>query len=374
MQNEHFTEEEKRIWNNAVRTKNHETIKKISIERQIKRFFENFEKKLINIIYQDFPEITTKNPEKILRPEFIDAYKMSVNPRYNKKQFHEILKKYLEGEFDDISQMNQFKTPKNQKWLSENLNEEQQKIWLSKNRKEYNFEKNESKENSFEKERQHHIRVINDKIREIGRLGLVFEEFTGEWWAHLEEHIKGILYYEEAFIRFHWWKHLFDDIRFQLESIKKIDEQEKIYKQNSIENRILTKHKKIIIEREQDPLRVMMMGNWVQWSCLAFESSTWNYYSTAANAIDANKAVFYLYNEKNELLGRVLTTIWQDQKLTRYKMYYAKFPEHWLDKIFDDYIKTLAEKMDIDINGGQYEVQNIESEEWYKDGEQRIFR
>lgn len=30
--------------------------------------------------------------------------------------------------------------------------------------------------------------------------------------------------------------------------------------------------------------------------------------------------------------------------------------------------------MDIDINGGQYEVQNIESEEWYKDGEQRIFR
>lgn len=82
-----------------------------------------------------------------------------------------------------------------------------------------------------------------------------------------------------------------------------IDEQEKNSKNTH------TKHKKIIIEREQDPLRVMMMGNCVNGSCLAFDNSIGNYYSTAANAIDANKAVFYLYNEKNELLGRVLTTI-----------------------------------------------------------------
>lgn len=93
------------------------------------------------------------------------------------------------------------------------------------------------------------------------------------------------------------------DIQFQFESMLEIDNQEKNSKN------IYTKHKKVIIEREQDPLRVLMMGNCVNGSCLAFDSSAGNYYSTAANAIDANKAVFYLYNEKNELLGRVLVTV-----------------------------------------------------------------
>lgn len=71
--------------------------------------------------------------------------------------------------------MRQFDTPKNQKWLAENLTEDQQKIWLSKNRKEYNFENNENEKNSFEIERKHHIRVINDKIREINELGFSFD-------------------------------------------------------------------------------------------------------------------------------------------------------------------------------------------------------
>lgn len=363
-----MNEKEKTQWENALRTKNIKSIKKISTERRMEIFFKHAENKIFAKIYEDFGEVAWENREKIMRSEFLDAYKMSINPRYNKEQFREILTRYLKWDFDNIEEMRQFDTPKNQKWLAENLTEHQQKIWLSKNRKEYNFENHENEKNSFEIEKQHHIRVINDKIREINELGFNFDANITDRDI-LTDYFLDEIETKRTEITQKWWEYLLADIQFQFESMLEIDNQEKNSKNSP---NIQTKHKKIIIEREQDPLRVMMMGNCVNGSCLAFDSSTGNYFSTAANAIDANKAVFYLYNEKNELLGRVLATIWQDQKITRYKMYFAKEPDYSLDKIFNEYFRDLADKMDMRMNGDQYRVQNIESEEWYKDGEVRV--
>lgn len=53
-------------------------------------------------------------------------------------------------------------------------------------------------------------------------------------------------------------------------------------------------------------------------------------------------------------------------------MYFAKEPDYSLDEIFNEYFRDLADKMDMRMNGDQYRVQNIESEEWYKDGEVRV--
>lgn len=50
-------------------------------------------------------------------------------------------------------------------------------------------------------------------------------------------------------------KNIFQDLSLQIQEIRKL-------KNNPHKN--IIKNKKIIIERENDPLRVMMMGNWVQ--------------------------------------------------------------------------------------------------------------
>lgn len=53
-------------------------------------------------------------------------------------------------------------------------------------------------------------------------------------------------------------------------------------------------------------------------------------------------------------------------------MYFAKSPDDSLNNIFNEYFRDLADKMNIRMNGRQYQVQEIESEEWYKDGEVRV--
>ena len=66
-----------------------------------------------------------------------------------------------------------------------------------------------------------------------------------------------------------------------------------------------------------------MMWNWVDWSCLSFYNSIWNYYSSISNTIDVNKWVFYIKDEEWTILWRCLITIWNDKKLSRYSMYYS---------------------------------------------------
>lgn len=88
--------------------------------------------------------------------------------------------------------------------------------------------------------------------------------------------------------------------------------------------------------------------------------------------IDANKAVFYLYDEENNIISRVLVTIGSDKKITRYQMYYSKMTDDELDQIFDNYIKKIAYEMKMEINWKVYLVDCIESEKWYMDFEKII--
>jgi hypothetical protein len=123
---------------------------------------------------------------------------------------------------------------------------------------------------------------------------------------------------------------------------------------------------------ENDPLRALMMWNWVKWSCLSFYSPVGNYWSAITNAVDVNKRVCYIewkIGDSWVLLWRVLIAIDEDRRLMRFKMYYAKDGINVdLNKHFNKYFLDLAKKMWLEINGDQYNVKLIEWEEWYKDG------
>ncbi|MCA9378638.1 hypothetical protein KC711_07310 [Candidatus Peregrinibacteria bacterium] len=71
---------------------------------------------------------------------------------------------------------------------------------------------------------------------------------------------------------------LFEDLNFQINSI-----------QEQFTTKKSKKVSKVVIERELDPLNCLMMGNWVDGSCLSFYSSVGNYYSAISNTIDVNK-------------------------------------------------------------------------------------
>jgi len=65
-------------------------------------------------------------------------------------------------------------------------------------------------------------------------------------------------------------------------------------------------------------------------------------------------------------------TIWNDKKLSRYKMYYNWNVNAPIDDYFDDYTKDLAKKLWLYLNWKQNEVENIECDNWYKDGVKNI--
>lgn len=350
-------------WQNTIRTKSEEKIRQIATERKINFFFKNYENQINKLIKENFDEIENIDPQKIQNPDFIEVFKMSINPRFNKKQFREILIRYLNWDLDNVSEMRQFDTPANQKWLNENLNPEQQKIWLDKNRAEFEIKNNsEELENNSSENIAHHIRVANDKINEINSFGFEFNNFDN--LSELEKYFNETIKKQKSQIKQKTGNNIFEDLEFQIKSAKEILQKSKNQKSPKIQ--------KVIIEREQNPLKVMMMWNCVNWSCLSFYNNIGNYYSTVANAIDANKAVFYIYNQENQIIARVLATIGQDRKLTRYKMYYSWWNYSNLNDIFNKYFLDLANRMNIKINWDENQVENIESEAWYRDWEYYI--
>lgn len=135
-----MNEKEKKIFSRAITVKDFEKIQKITTERRLKIFQKIFDDMLIERVKSDFREIPQLDETKILREDFLESYKMSIHPTYNKSQFHEILKKYLEGKFDNIHDLAQFNTPKNHEWIAQNLTFNQARIWFAPNTKEFEIE------------------------------------------------------------------------------------------------------------------------------------------------------------------------------------------------------------------------------------------
>ncbi len=309
----------------------------------------------------DFNSIDAKKYEN---NDFLEVCKMSWNPEYNKHQINKLLMNYLLWKFDVIEDMNQYDTPKNKNWLENNLNDEQQKIRLSNNRQEFIVDdkhwEDDWKENI--KIRLHnHMEIAKNKINEFNELWYDFIiEFSSPW--SLVEYYNTIIKKESSGLK-EKNESLFADLKLQIDEIQWLFQTYKSKKVN-----------KVIIERELNPLKSLMMWNRVDWSCLSFYSTVWNYYSAISNTIDVNKWVYYLRDEHGTLLWRCLITIGNDKKLSRYKMYYNGNVDGPLDDYFDNYTTQLAHDMRLQLNGDEDTVINIECEEWYKDGVQQVIQ
>lgn len=333
-------------------------------------YFNRLYNKKWNIKLKRELNVSSDIPEKKLqRQEFIEAYKMSVSPDHNKWQIQKLLRDYLDGKFDDISLLNQYNTEKNQQWLADNLTQDQQKVWLAPSVKEIDVSWDNSnaawaQNNSNTNNRiENHVAIAVQKIKEINTLGFSFKVDFSDSWELQKVYNMEIKKYEED-IKSKDTQNLFEDLKFQIDSIKSLKQQKgKVSSQ---------KAQKVIIQRELDPMNSLMMWNWVEGSCLSFYSTVGNYWSSISNSVDVNKWVYYLRDEKWELLGRCIITLGQDKKVTRYKMYYAKNTSIDLELLFNEYTREMAEMMGLEINGNQYEVEDIEAEEWYKDGEVHI--
>ena len=78
--------------------------------------------------------------------------------------------------------------------------------------------------------------------------------------------------------------------------------------------------------------------------------------------------MYYIEDGNGVLLARVLVAIDENNRLMRFKMYFAKNIDVDLNKFFNKYYLDLAEQMQLKINWKQEDLEKIESEKWYQDG------
>lgn len=109
----------------------------------IENFENNYNQKWLEKIQDTFQDLDI-DEEKAQNPDFIEAFKMSVQPPKNKEQIRKLLRQYLHGDFDNVENLNQFNTPKNREWLQKYLTLEQQQIWLQSNTKTITINPNHS--------------------------------------------------------------------------------------------------------------------------------------------------------------------------------------------------------------------------------------
>lgn len=366
---ESFKNEKIKQFDDYINSNNEKWIEKLLMENLVIYFNWIYHEKLkLKIsdelksnLLKDNKEIDLEkiDSEKLERPEFLEAYKMAKNPKYNKEQINHLLIEYLHWDFDKLDELNQYKTEKNQDWLKKNLSQEQSEIWLSKNTKvidlwEYNLDKERIFElNEIKEKSSNHFKKALKYIDELNKIWFNFDKINdlNLFLTYYKEKIKTK---KEEIISKNpdLYKHINDEIKI----LKKLKDLKKEVSLN-----------KIIIERELDPLKSLMMWNWVDWSLLSYDSKGWNYYSAISNTIDANKWVYYIKDEKWKIIWRCLVTIWEDKKISRYKMYYNWKISSRIDNFFSVYVRNLAKDMKLDYNWDPNKVINIESDFWYID-------
>lgn len=352
---------------NFIKTKNNSWLEEFLYEFAIKYYENIFNKKIkekILQVAQNYFKIKSNEiDDKLLeRKEFIEVFKMFLTTYYNKKNFCFILEKYLKWEFKNPYDLMQFKTEENKIWLEKYLpNQEKREIWLAKNTKIFEVKdlNLNSEEENLNLETKNYFLVAILKIQELNSLWFNFKDkFANFWELQKYFNVEIKRNFKEKIFALNK-KDLFEDLEFQIKQGNK--------EQNRKNSEKKKKIKFIKIEKELDPLNVMMMGNRVNWSCLNYNSYLKHFYSVVANAVDSNKWVFYIKDGNDNILWRVLVAIWNDKKISRFALYSKNKTNIDLNIIFNEYFLELAEKLKLEINWDSTKIQNINSEYWYND-------
>ena len=325
----------------------------------ILNYFDNLKKdKIENKFIQDF------NLEKInyelVDENFLEVYKMYSSNRLtkNKEIAFNLLKNYLKGNCypqKSLLKSYPYNLENNLNWVKNQFGSSffgvlKARRFFSENREEFLVEEssNKDKKEAEIKNLQHHLGVSNGilkkyEIEVFENYELLVKYFSNEKnIENLKEKIN---------------ENDFNDLELQVNSIKKI-----------LSSKTKKEISKISIYLELDPIKICLMGNRVDGSCLSFYNSINNYWSVFSNMVDMNKLVFYIEDDFKNIVGRVLCCFNTYKTLVRFNLYSKGGigEKYNLNKYFDDYIKKLAKKFGIKLSN-ELDIENLNCKNWYID-------
>ncbi|MBI5470152.1 hypothetical protein HY968_02410 [Candidatus Kaiserbacteria bacterium] len=297
-------------------------------------------------------EVTDKHAD---HPAFIDALAMTV--RLQKKDSYavnkdialELMRRFLKGETQTVERDGYPQNrQENRRWLEKRLSPEARAAWSADMRKEYML----SGLTPLQDNVQIRIRNFLDVAAQIvPTIPVAFRPSPSEIAALelFERWFSGIDAKKNADSV--WYK----DMRVQIEGIRQAS------------NSVLKKGhmpKKLVFEKERDPMRSLMMGTWVSGSCL--DASEFNAWSVFTNACEINKGVIWIKDERGGILGRVLIAIDRNKGLVRFPVYYTSYGLN-LDTYVNTYLKDIASDLELTTAGKMDDVELLFCGGWYKD-------
>jgi len=336
----------------------------IKIKSEIRRLFE------LNKIDYDIDSI---NKDKILNPMFIEVFKIYTKSTWNKNELIRLMISYLKWETNigmEADKNFPYILDSNKIWLKDNLPWNSWKIWLSRNEKIFKVSAatEKEKQDKLSKQIEHHftdirhivhglfpLNFINELFKEYPEIFNDIWDFIDYFYNKFKPRLEDLYLFSKSVDR-KAFDNAIKDIEFQIKSIHELNKTKKAKKITSIK-----------IYKELDSMRVMMMWNWVDNSCLSYYSEVWNCWSTITNAIEINKWVFFIEDQDWNIIWRVLTAIDNEKRLLRFNMYYRWNVWIDLDIYFDKYIKTLVRQMKLLLGWNTHWIKQLICEKWYID-------
>ncbi len=136
---------------------------------------------------------------------------------------------------------------------------------------------------------------------------------------------------------------------------------EKLNEYKGIEKRIDSIPEKVKV-RTATPLESVEMGDHFANSCFAISKS--NGWGAIGNAVDINKQVLYAVDEDDKVLGRMLTAVTDNNKLSFYNHY--KNVEGDLKPVFEHAVERYGQHLGLETAENEREVSTLESDVWYR--------
>ena len=328
----------------------------------ILNYFDNFKKsKIEHKFIQDFN--LKKINYDLINEDFLEVYTMYLSDRLckNKDIAFNLLKNYLEENCypqKSLLKSYPYNLENNLNWVKNQfgsgfLGMLKARRFFSENREKFSVEEsfNKKREEAEIKNLKHHLDISNNILKKYEIE--IFDNY--EDLAKYFSNKKNIENLKEKIN-----ENDFNNLELQVNSIKKI-----------LSSKTKEEISEISIYLELNPIKICLMGNKVDGSCLSFYNSDHenNYYwSVFSNMVDMNKLVFYIKDENKNIISRVLCCFNNDKTLMRFNLYSkGKIGEKYnLDKYFDVYIKKLAKKFDIKLSN-ELDNENLNCEDWYVD-------
>jgi hypothetical protein len=322
-------------WGKFDKTKILPTLKKIQ-DTLANLIFQYLEKTVQKKIHRKLKsEFHLKNDfdDVLLTEEVFQLYAIyrSIGSLWkDKKQASEFLQKYLSSEMYNWTweaiDFYPYNKEENIRFMEAHFPWKND-VLLYKNEKTFEIVDISTPDTSNKKERiTHHLRVANAKIAEL--------EICDEKWdiRSFTDHFRLMKFFENTLKKESksYDIDVIDDIELQVRSIRELLSKENDKKISSIR-----------IYNELNPMRIVMMGTWIDGSCLHLRGGS-NNWSIFPNAIEVNKMVLYAEDENGNVIARMLVGIDKEWWFELHPIYYKAWVRVKLDTYFQTYTAELA--------------------------------